>query len=106
MYFNEEHKKIVEERGDRYIYIGSYKYKEITIDGKKSKSHIRVKCPYCEEEYDIRLDHFKNGSKCPNCCHSYENSFAYHIEIELNENLDKYWSDKNILNPYHIYKHT
>jgi DNA-directed RNA polymerase subunit RPC12/RpoP len=105
MYFNKKHKKIVEERGDEYIYIGSYKSKKTTIDGKKSKSHIRVKCPYCSKEYDVRLDHFKNGGKCTNCCHSYENSFAYYIQQELKEPLNKYWDwDENELNPYYISK--
>ena len=105
MYFNKKHKKIVEESEDKYVYIGSYKSKKTTIDGKKSKSHIRVKCPYCNKEYDIRLDYFKNGGKCTNCCHSYENSFAYYIQQELKEPLNKYWDwEKNDLNPYHITK--
>ena len=45
MYQNEEHRKNVNERGDGYIYIGSYKYNEVTIDGKnkkRNKSYIRV----------------------------------------------------------------
>ena len=110
MYYNKEHEEKVESRGDGYTYIGSYHQKDETLDGKnknkRKDTYIRVKCPYCSEEYDVRLQHFKNGSKCPNCCNFYENSFAYHIEIELNEKLDKYWSDKNTLNPYHITKYT
>lgn len=108
MYENEEHKKRVIERGDGYEYIGSYRYNETTIDGKKSKSHIRVKCPYCGKEYDVRLSSFsgKRKVKCTNCCNTYENSFAYHIQQELQESLNKYWDwEKNNqlgINPYHI----
>lgn len=111
MYFNEEHKQRVINRGDNYTYIGSYRTKEITIDGKcdKSGSMIRVKCPYCGKEYDVRLNSFVNrGDKCFHCCNKYENSFAYHIEVELGENLNKYWNwDKNNklgINPYYISK--
>ena len=109
MYYNEEHKKRVIERGDGYEYIGSYHSKEITIDGKysKNKSYIRVKCPYCGSEYDIRLNSFvsEKKSKCTMCCHKYENSFAYYIQQELKEPLNKYWDwEKNTVNPYLIYK--
>ena len=105
MYYNEEHEEMVNNRGDKYTYIGSYRYKEMTIDGKKSESHIRVKCPYCGKEYDIRLNNFKIGHKCTNCCNSYENSFAHHIQMELGEGLNKYWDwEKNELNPYLISK--
>ncbi len=108
MYYNEKHNKRVIDRGDNYTYIGSYKTKEITIDGKKSKPHIRVKCPYCGEEYDIALGHFTNrNDKCKHCCNTYENSFAYYIQQELKEPLNKYWDwEKNDLNPYLIYKQT
>ena len=35
----------------------------------------------------------------------YEESFAYHIEVELGLNLDDIWNwDKNEVNPYEIYK--
>lgn len=108
MYYNEEHKKRVKERGDGYEYIGSYRCNEITIDGKNKKgtmNYIRVKCPYCSKEYDVQLDSFKRGNKCTNCCNSYENSFAYHIQQELKEPLNKYWDwEKNDLNPYLISK--
>ena len=93
MYINEEHKKIVE--GRSYGYIGSYKYNEVTIDGKNKKKdrvYIRVKCMYCGTEYDIRLDGFMNNqSECLYCCNKYENSLAYHIQQELKEPLNKYW---------------
>lgn len=108
MYFNEEHKKRVEERGDGYEYIGSYHWNEITIDGKnKSKSknsYIRVKCPYCGKEYDVQLGNFDRGDNCKLCCNSYENSFAYYIQQELKEPLNKYWdwekNNKLGINPY------
>ena len=110
MYYNEGHEKIVKERGDNYKYIGSYKYKEITIDNKNKKhnlGYIRVKCPHCESEYDVTLENFKKGTKCTNCCHSYENSFAYYIQVELGESLNKYWDwKKNDINPYCVYKST
>lgn len=105
MYFNEKHKERVENRGDGYTYIGSYRTNEITIDGKKSKSHIRVKCPYCGKEYDVRLEGFNKGNKCNYCCNYYEKSLAYYIQQELKEPLNKYWDWKrNNLNPYLIYK--
>ena len=113
MYFNEKHKERVENRGDGYIYIGSYRRNEETIDGKnknknkikRGNTHIRVKCPYCGKEYDVRLEGFNKGNKCNYCCHSYENSFAYYIQQELKEPLNKYWDWKrNNLNPYLIYK--
>ena len=106
MYFNEKHKEKVENRGDSYVYIGSYHRNEVTIDGKnknKNKIHIRVKCPYCGKEYDISIYSFEYGNKCTNCCNNYENSFAYHIQQELQEPLNKYWDwEKNNLNPYLI----
>ena len=110
MYINEEHKYKVENRGDNYQYIGSYKSDEVTIDGKnksKKMSYVRVKCPYCGSEYDIVLYSFITGnkSKCNYCCNKYENSFAHHIEVELQEPLDKYWDwEKNTFNPYYISK--
>lgn len=109
MYYNLEHKYRVEQRGDGYTYLGSYKCNEITIDGKcdKSGSMIRVKCPYYGKEYDIALNNFARGnkSKCKYCCNYYENSFAYYIQQELKEPLNKYWNwEKNDKNPYCISK--
>lgn len=106
LYQNEKHKKRVKERGDGYTYIGSYRCNETTIDGKNKRgtmNYIRVKCPYCSKEYDIRLSEFQNGNKCTNCCNTYENSFTYYIQQELGESLNKYWDwEKNDLNPYYI----
>lgn len=111
MYQNEKHKQRVENRGDGYIYIGSYHCGEITIDGKcyKKGSMIRIKCPYCGKEYDLGLDGFINqNNRCKHCCNSYINSFAYHIEVELGENLNDYWDWKKNnelgINPYYITK--
>ena len=109
MYFNEKHKQIVIDRGDNYTYIGTYKCGEITIDGKccKSESIIRIRCSYCKTEYDVRLSSFKRGDKCSHCCNEYENSFAYYIQVELGESLNKYWGwEKNEVNPYLISKAT
>ena len=106
MYQNEEHKKIVEERGDGYEYIGSYRCKEVTIDCKNKKrndSYIRVKCPYCSEEYDVNLYSFKKGVKCNNCCNAYENSFGKWLVDTYGEDaIEKYWSSKNTLNPFNV----
>lgn len=106
MRINEKHKKVVEERG--YIYIFTYEKDDITLDKKYHLSfaeYIRVKCPYCKKEYDIQTGQFKNGSKCNFCCHKYENSFAYHIEVELNLNINDVWDfEKNTINPYYMSK--
>ena len=108
MYFNEEHNQRVINRGDNYTYIGSYKKNEETLDGKNKKgnaNYIRVKCPYCGMEYDIQSQHFKRGDKCSHCCNCYEKSFAYYIQQELREPLNKYWNwEKNTVNPYYISK--
>ena len=71
MYLNEEHRKLVIERGDNYIYLGSYHWNEVTIDGKnqnKNKIYIRVICPYCGEEYDINIYSFRDGESCKKFC--------------------------------------
>ena len=109
MYKNINHKEKVNLRGDGYEYVGSYKIKDITIDGKNKKGklvYIRVKCPYCNKEYDVSYNSFITRSdKCSNCCNDYENSFAYYIQQELKEPLNKYWDwGKNTVNPYLIYK--
>lgn len=108
MYINEKHKEIVESR--EYKYIGSYRTKEMTLDGKNKKgkyTYIRIKCSYCEYEYDIQLNDFKRKNRCSKCCNKYENSFAYYIQQTLCESLNKYWDwDKNKLNPYLIYKNS
>ena len=108
MYYNEKHSKVVEQRGDNYQYIGSYKKGDILNNGNVAKrGYIRVKCPYCGAEYDVSRSKFGRGNKCRYCCNKYENSFAYHIEIELNLKLEDVWDfKKNTLNPYYIYKNS
>ena len=105
MYYNEEHAKIVEQRGDNYQYIGSYKRDEILIDSGKPRSKkagfIRVRHK-CGNEYDIRFADFKKGNSCRNCC-EYDKSLAYYIEIKLNLRLEDVWDfEKNIINPNYI----
>ena len=74
MYYNEKHAKVVEQRGDNYQYIGSYKKGDILNNGNVAKeSYIRVKCPYCKIEYDVRKQGFKRGNKCDYCCNEYKN---------------------------------
>lgn len=104
MYYNKKHEEIVNNRGDGYKYISSYKWNEETIDDKNNNGgFIRVKCPYCGAEYDVMIEGFKKGNKCGKCCQTYENSFAYHIQQELKEPLNKYWDwEKNAVNPYCI----
>ena len=104
MYYNKKHEEIVNNRGDGYKYISSYKWNEETIDDKNNNGgFIRVKCPYCGAEYDVMIEGFKKGNKCGKCCQTYENSFAYYIQQELKEPLNKYWDwEKNAVNPYCI----
>lgn len=98
------HKLEVEKTGE-YEYIRSFKTGEIMSNGKVAKTtYIRIKHKYCGNVYNVIRGNFINtGKRCPNCCHKYENSFAYHIEVELGEPLEKYWDfEKNTVNPYHI----
>lgn len=92
-----------------YEYLGTYEVGELT----RNKGHLikttrtqymRVKCPYCGNEYDVHAGSFiNNNQRCDNCCHKYENSFAYYIQQILQEPLNEYWDwDKNTLNPYCI----
>ena len=104
MFINEHHNNLTKIRD--LIYISSYNKNDIVLSkkciSKFNGSYIRVKCPYCNYEYDT--EPYKNR-KCPNCCHEYENSFAYYIQQELKEPLNKYWDwEKNTLNPYHVSK--
>lgn len=109
MYYNEKHAKRVFERGDNYLYIFTYDVGEYTIDKghyMQRATSMRVKCPYCNNEYDVNINAFFNRNyKCGRCCNEYENSFAYHIQIELGESLNEYWDwERNDVNPYLIYK--
>lgn len=111
MYYNLEHEEMVKNRGDGYTYLGTYKSKEITIDGKNkkmNKTYIRIKCPYCGKKYDVDIYTFKKGSSCTNCCHEYEKSFAYYIEEELGLDLNDVWdweeNSRRGINPWDITK--
>lgn len=108
MKINEKHKESVENRGDNYIYIGTYEVNEKLENGKLRPSrtpYIRVECPYCKVEYDIQMGQFKRGMKCTHCCNEYEKSFAYHIEKELKLDINDVWDfTLNKINPYMISK--
>lgn len=110
--FNNQEKRFKTEvdKNNDYEYIRSFRLGEILTNGKEVKSdiYIQVKHKYCNSIYEVMAKSFiKLGTRCTNCCGSYENSFAHHIEVELEEPLDKYWDfDKNTLNPYHIGKNS
>lgn len=103
----EKYKKLIESEIG-YKYIRSYRNGEILPDGRinGNRVYLEIKHDYCGNIYLTRIDGFKKGKRCGNCCQSYEKSFAHHIEVELGEPLEKYWDfDKNIVNPYFISKH-
>lgn len=87
---------------DDYEIINSFNL----IKSGLSRKYLKVKHKYCNNIYEIRADSIPSlNKKCPKCCGSYEKSFAYHIEVELGEPLEKYWDfEKNVVNPYHISK--
>lgn len=92
-----------------YKYIKRYKSGDMLLSGKvASVPYILIKHEYCGYEYETSVSSFTNGGcRCGKCCQKYENSFAYHIEVELGEPLEKYWDfEKNTVNPYHIYKNS
>ena len=103
----QRYKYEVEKEGD-YEYIRSYRKWDTLPDGKivGDNPYIEIKHKYCGSIYVTYASLFINKNyRCPNCCKKYENSFAYHIEVELGESLEKYWDfEKNTVNPYHIYK--
>lgn len=98
------------EKMDEYEYIRSFRNGDILPNGDvvKGSPYLQIKHKYCGNVYEVpsvRFIHLR--SACQNCCNTYENSFAYHIERELGEPLDKYWDfEKNTVNPYHITKYT
>lgn len=104
----EKYKQKVEESG-RFEYIKSYRKDETFIGDKrkvKRKVYVQARNKYCNHINITRLDEItKINYTCSKCCGSYENSFAYYIEQELGEPLEKYWDfEKNTVNPYHIWK--
>ena len=95
------------EKDGEYEYIRSYRRGDVLPNiGIINQPYIQVRHKYCGSLYEIIPRRFINeNQRCSNCCGSYENSFAYHIEVELGESLDKYWDfEKNTVNPYHISK--
>lgn len=107
--YNEQEKKYikeVEEEGN-YEYIRSFRKNEIMSNGKMANQiYFKLKHKYCGEICFIPRGRFlRRNFKCPHCCNKYENSFAYYIQQELKEPLNKYWDwEKNTVNPYLIYK--
>lgn len=98
------YKTEVEKTGE-YEYIRSYRKHDVLPSGKTPKApYLQIKHKYCESIYEVLASNFINKKqRCGKCCQKYENSFAYHIEVELGEPLDKYWDfEKNTVNPYHI----
>ncbi|MCC0698589.1 hypothetical protein KGF42_03840 [Clostridioides sp. ZZV15-6383] len=105
-----EHKyKYQVEKDGEYEYIKNFRAGEILPNGKQAnRVYLQIKHKYCGNTYEVSVSHFINRRDgCPKCCQKYENSFAYYIEQELEEKLEKYWdSEKNTSNPYHISKCT
>lgn len=100
------HKSMVDSI-EGYEYINSYFKGDRLPSNKISKKlTLEIKHKYCDNVIFIRSTSFINDNqRCGKCCQKYENSFAYHIEVELGEPLDKYWDfEKNTVNPYHIWK--
>lgn len=104
----QRYKHEVEKTGE-YKYIRSYRRGDVLPNvGIINQPYLQVRHNYCGSLYNIKVVLFINERvRCTNCCGSYENSFAYYIEQELGEPLDKYWDfDKNTVNPYHIWKNS
>ena len=101
----QKYKERVESTGE-FEYIKSYRKHDILPNGKVvgDSPYVQIKHKYCGSVYEI-LASTIGKYKCSRCCNKYENSFAYHIQQELNEPLNKYWDwNKNIVNPYCISK--
>ncbi|HBF7387963.1 TPA: hypothetical protein KRL47_001402 [Clostridioides difficile] len=99
--------KIEVEKDSEYKYINSYFKGDILPNGEIANAvYVEIRHEYCGSVYTIVASSFINeNQRCGNCCRKYENSFAYYIEKELGEELDKYWDfEKNIVNPYYIWK--
>ena len=97
--------ELFNEMGAEYELINILSSKDLGL--KSKKTYIEIKHKYCGNIYVVELYYFRKHRNCKKCCQKYENSFAYHIEVELGEPLDKYWDfEKNTVNPYHITKST
>lgn len=96
------------EKCGEYKYLRSFRHGTILPSGKivKGSPYLQVKHKYCGSVYEVQSGSFINtGSRCNKCCGSYEDSFAYYIEVELGLNIKDVWDfKKNIVNPYHISK--
>ncbi|MCI9976452.1 zinc-ribbon domain-containing protein [Clostridioides difficile] len=104
----ERHKREIERNG-KYEYINSYFKGDTLPNGdivKNTQTKVLIKHKFCGSIYIIRYSNFINeGHECIHCCGSYENSFAYYIEKELGEPIEKYWDfEKNKVSPYNIWK--
>lgn len=101
------YKTEVEKTGE-YEYIRSYRRGDILPNGKivGDSPYIQIKHKYCGSIYEVQANGFmKQIYRCTHCCKTYENSFAYHIEVELGLKLEDVWDfDKNTVSPYHIWK--
>lgn len=103
----ERYKNEVEKIKD-YVYIKSFRKNDVLSNGKivGDNPYLKIKHLYCGNEYEVRATNFINSKqRCSKCCGSYENSFAHHIEVELELKLEDVWDfEKNAVNPYHISK--
>ena len=103
----EERYKYEVEKDNEYEYIRSFRSGDTLPNGRVIKyPYVQVKHKYCGSVYEVIIGNFINQhQRCGKCCQKYENSFAYYIEQELGEPLDKYWDlEKNTVNPYHVSK--
>lgn len=104
----EQRYKYEVEKDGKYEYIRSYRRGDILPNSKivGDSPYIQIKHKYCGSVYVVQSGQFiSNNKRCGNCCGSYENSLAYHIEKVLGEPLDKYWDfEKNVVDPYLISK--
>lgn len=103
-----ERNKYEVEKDGEYEYIKTYFKDDILPNGKivGRYPYMKIKHLYCGSIYEIKVTNFINDKqRCGKCCHTYDNSFAYHIEKELGEPLEKYWDfEKNTVNPRCIAK--
>lgn len=104
--FIDEHNDIILQDKE-YEYINSYK----KWNGRQYCMYVKIRHLYCKKISEVKLTSYKRGERphkkrsgyC--CCGNYQNSFAYHIEVELGIKLNDIWNwEDNNINPYHIYK--
>ena len=88
-------------------YIESLGYKLISTEYKNNKTKLNL---ICNKGHEIQMtfDSLKRGCRCKRCSTSNrkinpKDSFAqYHIDNTDKDFINKYWSDKNIINPFSI----